>query len=88
MQDTGRTEYLALVLRQILEGKASGVLLKRLVERLSGCPDNEAELKQRIDKTRVAVRMFVSEDLAEEVYRRLLTEAGIQTVHGSLNENL
>jgi hypothetical protein len=74
-----RRGRLVSVLHTTLGGKASAILLERLTERFSGCPDDEKELKERIDKTRMAVRMFVSEELGDEVHRRLLAEAGLPT---------
>ena len=65
------------ILREVLQGHASRLLLERLEVRLQGMNDDPADRRECIDAIRTAVRMFVDEGLADEVHARLMAEAGL-----------
>ena len=62
------------VLKKFLQERASSLLLERLLDRIERVED-EAQLHKSIADIRVAVRMFVDEELGDEVASELTKAA-------------
>ncbi|HUU00126.1 MAG TPA: hypothetical protein VM425_01655 [Myxococcota bacterium] len=59
------------VLLQALEGKASILLIRRLLDRLEKCTPDEAGMKACIKDITVAVKLFVDEDVGRTLEQEL-----------------
>ena len=63
----GRKEKMVEHLRARVGNVASAMLVVRLEGHISAAPDEDHALRLAIDKIRVALRLFVDPQLAEEV---------------------
>ncbi len=66
-----RKEHMSAILATELATRASPMLLSRLQQRIGDSTDDPGELRKAVEKIRLAVKMFVDEELAESLARRL-----------------
>lgn len=77
-----RRPNLVTTLKRSLSGRASTLLLERMVKLIEQSPEDASELARTIAKIRASIRLFVNEELAETVDSELRNQAGLPSRAG------
>ena len=77
VESAEKVEKLKRIMKARLADRASVMLVDRMAEQLDRVIKDSWDLKACLEGIRVALRLFVGEDLAESIHRELMTVAGM-----------
>lgn len=64
-------QQLILTVERDLRGRASAILLDQMVRIISNAGDDPQELEEALQKVRTGVKLFVDEQLSDQLYQDL-----------------